>query len=352
MELSPRRRRILRHLVVEYVRSATPVSSDAIVRRYEPNLSSATVRNELAKLEEDGYISQPHTSAGRVPTDLGYRFFIEHLMESEDPTPGEQRTIRHQFHQVEPDVDRWAHLASSVLANSVQAAAVVTPLSSSRARLRRVALLSVQDSVALVTVLLHSGAVRQQVLHLEEAVERDDLDRAGNRLTEALEGKTAAEAAQAVLLLFGLEQAAGTAAVRILDHADRQAFEDVYYEGLGHVLSQPEFTQSQKAVPLVQVLERGHVVGTILAQALGGAGVRVIIGAEHPLEEMRGTSVVLSRYGFAEDIQGVLGVVGPTRMAYWRAVPMVRFMAGLLDLLVSDALSSEPVASERMGYAS
>src|SRR5688572_32522807 len=116
---------MLKHVVEEYVRTATPVSSEMIVRRYEPSVSSATVRNELAQLEDLGLISHPHTSAGRVPTDLGYRFFVEHLMESTDPTPGEQRTIRHQFHQVEPDIDRWAQLASSVLANAVCTAAVV-----------------------------------------------------------------------------------------------------------------------------------------------------------------------------------------------------------------------------------
>ncbi len=351
MELSPRRQRMLKHVVVEYVRSAAPVSSDGIVKRYEPALSSATVRGELAQLEEEGLISHPHTSAGRVPTDLGYRFFVEHLMDSEAPTPGEQRTIRHQFHQVEPDVDRWAHLASSVLANSVHAAAVVTPLTSARARTRRVALLRVQDSVVLVTVLLHSGAVRQQVLHLLEAIDRDEVERIGNRLTALLEGKTASEADGAAQALDGVEQLAAAAATRILEQADRQAFEDVYYEGLGHVLSEPEFTYSQKAVPLVQALERGHVFGALVSHALVG-GVQVVIGAEHPLEQMRETSVVLSRYGFADDVQGVLGVVGPTRMPYWRAVAMVRFMAGLLDVLVADALATEPPAQQDIKHAS
>jgi heat-inducible transcriptional repressor len=126
---------------------------------------------------------------------------------------------------------------------------------------------------------------------------------------------------------------------RILEHADQLAFDDVYYEGLGHILSQPEFTLSQKAVPLVQVLERSQMLGQLLSQALHASGVQVIIGTEHPLEEMRETSAVLARYGDGEDVQGVLCVLGPTRMAYWRAVAMVRFIADLLDLLVADALS-------------
>jgi heat-inducible transcriptional repressor len=188
---------MLKYVVEEYVRSATPVSSETIVRRYEPSVSSATVRNEFAQLEDVGLISHPHTSAGRVPTDPGYRFFVEHLMESAGPTPAERRTIQHQFHQVEPDVDRWAQLASSVLANAVQAAAVVTPLTSSRARARRVALLRVQENVALLTVLIGSGGVRQQVLHLDGAAEPDGLDRLANRLTALLDDATAERVAAA-----------------------------------------------------------------------------------------------------------------------------------------------------------
>ena len=347
MELTTRRRRMLKHVVEEYVRTATPVSSDVIVRRYEPSVSSATVRNELSQLEEIGLISHPHTSAGRVPTDPGYRFFVEHLMTSDGPTAGEQRMIRHQFHQAEPDVDRWAHLASSILANAVQAAAVVTPLSSSRARARRVAVVSVQDAVALVTVLLNSGAVRQQVLHLEMPASRDELDRVGNRLTVVLDDQSAEQVVRLSVTLDGIDRQAAGSVARILEQADRQAFEDIYYEGLGHVLSQPEFTYSQKAVPLVQVLERGHMLGQLLTQALHSTGVQIIIGAEHPLEEMRETSAVLARYGAGQDVQGVVCVLGPTRMPYWRAVAMVRFIADLLDLLVADALTDSTLTSER-----
>jgi heat-inducible transcriptional repressor len=330
---------MLKYVVEEYVRTAAPVSSEVIVRRYEPTVSTATVRNELASLEEIGLISHPHTSAGRVPTDPGYRYFVEHLMDSAEPPLGEQRTIRHQFHQVEPDIDRWAHLASSVLANAVHAAAVVTPLGSTRARVRRVALLPIQDTVALVTVMLHSGAVRQQIVHLEEPSQRDDLDRVGNRLTALLEGKAADEVPPLVEGGSVAEQQAAAAVTRILEQVDRQAFEDVYYEGLGNILSQPEFASSQKAVPVVQVLERGQILGQLLSQALQATGVQVVIGAEHPLEEMRETSAVLARYGTGDDVQGVLCVLGPTRMPYWRAVAMVRFMADLMDLLVTDSLA-------------
>ena len=190
-----------------------------------------------------------------------------------------------------------------------------------------------------MTVLLDSGAVRQQILHLDEPAEGSDLDRASNKLTDLLDGKTATEVATTAQSLVGIEQQAAGAVARILEQVDRQGFEDVYYEGLGHVLSQPEFAFSEKAVPLVQALERGQVLGRLFAQALDDNDVLVVIGAEHPLEQMRETGAVLTRYGAHEDLQGVLGVLGPRRMPYWRAIAMVRFMAELMDLLVTDSLA-------------
>ncbi|MFN8524497.1 MAG: heat-inducible transcriptional repressor HrcA [Chloroflexota bacterium] len=339
-DLSPRRRRILKYVVEEYVRTAMPVSSDVIVRRYDSSVSTATVRNELAQLEDLGLTAQAHTSAGRTPTDAGYRFFVEHLMLSEDPSLGEQRTIQHQFHQVEPDIADWAQLASSVLANAVCAAAVVTPPSSPRARVLRIALLNIQERVVLVTVVLASGSVRQQVLHTTVAVDRPAADSSGNRLSDDLEGLGTAEVAARLDGYQALDREAAEAVLRMLEQADRQSFEDVYHEGLAHMLSEPEFASSQKAVPVVQALERGHLLGPLLSQALASDGVQVIIGAEQPVEELRETSAVLTRYGSDGEAMGVLGIFGPTRMPYWRAVPMVRFIARVMDLLVSDVRNS------------
>src|ERR687885_1179758 len=177
MDLPTRRSNILRHIVEEYVITAQPVGSEAIARRQTPPVSSATVRNEMAVLEGIGYIVQPHTSAGRVPTDSGYRYYVEHLMTGFGPTPGEERRIRHQFHQVESEVGQWAHLATSVLADTVHAAAVVTLPVSPKARVRHIELVSLHERAVLVALILQSGAVRQHVEHLSDPIERDELDR-------------------------------------------------------------------------------------------------------------------------------------------------------------------------------
>jgi heat-inducible transcriptional repressor len=334
VQLNPRRQNILKHIVEEYVVTAQPVGSDSVARRYRPPVSSATIRNEMAVLEGVGFIAQPHTSAGRVPTDSGYRYYVEQLMPGSGPTPGERRRIRYQFRQLEPEVGQWAHLASSVLADTVHAAGVVTLPASPRARVRRLELVALQDNIVMAAVILQSGGVRQHVHRLAKPLDDDELARINSRLNALLEGKTGDQVGREVAWLPELDATFCQAVERVLDQADRQTFEQIYYEGLSHILSQPEFARSERLRPIVEVLERSQELGAFLADAMEDNDVQVIIGAEHRLEPLRSTATVLTRYGAGDQIRGVLGVVGPTRLPYWRAVPMVRFMAGLMDVLV------------------
>ncbi|MBI4492534.1 MAG: heat-inducible transcription repressor HrcA [Chloroflexi bacterium] len=336
-ELTNRRQRILKRVIEEYVVHSTPVASELIARKYESEVSSATVRNDLAALEELGFIWQPHTSAGRVPSDTGYRYYVERLMEEHDPPLAEQRTIRHQFHQVEYEVDRWTHLAASVLANALRTAAVVSAPLSTRAKVRRVELVQLQEMLVLLALLLHSGGVRQQLVRTDDVLAEADLPRIALRLNQLLDGRTAAQVQRQLGKACGPEAQFVAAAAHLLQQADEQALEAVYYQGLSYVLGQPEFALSEKLRPVVEVFEHQHLLGKLLAQALAGAGVQVIIGAEHELEQLRETAVILTRYGEGEDTIGVLAVVGPTRLPYWRAVPMLRFMGEVMDVLVRDA---------------
>src|SRR3954451_3546921 len=193
-ELTPRRERILRHVVQEYVALAQRVASDLIARKYQGELSPATVRNEMAALEEAGLIAQPHTSAGRVPTDRGYRYYVELLMHEErELAPAERRALRQQFnHSVAAGTDS-THLASSILARTLHSAAVATPPSAPTPRLRRLELVPLEDDVVLVTLLLQSGSVRQVVHKLDQVIERDELTRLSNELSDKFADKTAGQ---------------------------------------------------------------------------------------------------------------------------------------------------------------
>ena len=333
-ELTPRRERILRHVVREYVALAQPVASDLIARKYESELSPATVRNEMAALEEAGLIAQPHTSAGRVPTDHGYRYFVELLMHEErELAPAERRTLRQQFnHQVAAGTDS-THLAPSMLARTLRSAAVATRTVSSHARVRRIELVPLEEDLVLVTLLMQSGGVRQVVHRAEAVLPREDLTRMSNELSEKLADKTPGQARRALKTVSEAARPFATAAIRLLQQAQDQAFAAVTLEGLAQLLSQPEFAQSERLRPILEVLEQQPLLARFLAESLASPGVQVIIGAENRLEQMREASMVLTRYGSEDDAWGVLGVVGPTRLPYWRAVPMVRFVAELMDVV-------------------
>ena len=173
--LSQRKQQILRALVEEYVHTAMPVASEALVRKYGLNYSSATVRNELAGLEEANLIHQPHTSAGRVPTDLGYRFFVEHLMQESALSLDEQRLIRHQFYQVQDQLDQWVRLTASVMARLLHSAAVMSPPRAVEGRLKHFEVLSISDFSVYLVLVLEDGTVKQQRLLLEDPVQQAEL---------------------------------------------------------------------------------------------------------------------------------------------------------------------------------
>ncbi len=347
--LTPRRQRVLRHIVQEYVATAQPVASDLIARKYESEVSSATVRNDMAFLEDAGLITQPHTSAGRVPTDRGYRQFVEWLMASEPGLPAsEQRSLREQFRRFDGGAAESAHLASALMARTLGSAAMATPPAAPRARLRRLELVPLQVDVVLVTLILVSGSVRQKTVPVDEALARADAIRLSNEISALLADRTAAQARRALGRgkLTAEARPFADVAIELLQQATDQAFVAIYYEGLAQLLSQPEFAHSEKLRPIVEVLEQQPLLARFLAESLATPGVQVTIGTENSLEQMHDASVVLTRYGSTDEFVGVLGVLGPTRLAYWRAVPMVRLVAELMDSIGGQHAPARPGAAK------
>lgn len=335
--LTPRRGHILKHVVEEYVVTAQPVSSEVLTRKYVPTISSATVRNELAALEAYGYLYHPHTSSGRVPSDQGYRYYVQSLMGGIGLPDADQRLISHQFHQVQFDVGEWMHLAASVLISHMQNTVVVAPPVAHRSRLRRVDLVRIGADMILVVVMLHSGAVRQQMIRASGAVSSWGLTQLANEWNDILVGRSAAELQE---LAAGSPEAGLLLVVaRLLEEADRRsAFGggDVHIEGLSYIAAQPEFGTGNRLQPIVEALEQHGVLNTLMEPVLHSDGVYVAIGQEQTLEPLRECSVVLARYGQPGEMLGVVGVIGPTRLPYWRAVPMVSYIAGMLDQLLLD----------------
>jgi heat-inducible transcriptional repressor len=348
--LSQRKQQILRALVEEYIHSATPVASDTLVRKYTMNFSSATVRHELAGLEEAHLIYQPHTSAGRVPTDLGYRFFVEHLMEESALSLEEQRLIRHQFYQVQDQLDQWVRLTASVMARLLHSAAVMTSPRADVGRLKHFEVLSVTELSAHLVLVLEDGTVKQQRLLLETPIDQEELSVSSARLNKLLHGKYAKQV-EALLERYDfsiIEHLICTTILRILEqHGDPLG--DVFYrEGVVNILEQPEYSRmgpeeerSERVRKVMEVLEQNRFLPALASHLRETDGVQVLIGGENQWDDMKDVSLVVARYGQEGKIGGLLGVIGPTRMQYGRAIAVVRYMTQVMNELLAEVYGFE-----------
>jgi heat-inducible transcriptional repressor len=333
-QLGERQRDLLRAVIREYIATAQPVASAALVRRYRLDVSSATVRNELAALEDLGLLTHPHTSAGRVPTDLGYRFFIESLMPRPSLHPDEQVTVSHQFQQALSNTSEWLRLAASTLARLTTEAAIVTPPATGHATLRHVEVVPINERRALVVVVFEGGAVAQQLLELRIATTPDHLRSLSARLTDALAGRDAAGVRATAAAETGVDAEVVAAMARALDEHDAARTHDIYTDGIQNILAQPEFAASGRMHDMLRLLQDRTRLIDLLPPTLGDDEVHVAIGSEHRLEPLRGCSLVFGRYGTGTAYLGYVGIVGPTRMDYARTIGAVRYVGSLMSDLV------------------
>ena len=338
--LDHRAQAILRAVIEEYVSTATPVGSQALVERYRLGVSSATVRNVLAELEAAGLLSHPHTSAGRVPTDHGYRFYVESIVEQVPLPPVEQLMIRHQFGQVEFASEHWFRLAASTLAGVTRSAGLATAAKPQAAHIRRIDLVSITDRIASLIMVLREGSIKQSLISLDEPTDQDALNAVAGRLNAQLSGLTAAAAEARLAALERsdvrdpLAARIGERIVRTLREYDATVIEELFSDGLLNVMAAPEFAQSDKLRRVFSALENRTYLGQLVGAVAGSGGVHVFIGAENSSAEMHDVSLVLAPYGRPNRAVGVVGVLGPTRMPYPQAIGTVRFVSSLMNELV------------------
>ncbi len=344
VELSERQKNLLLIIIREYIDSAQPVGSKRLVEHYRIDLSSATIRNEMAALTELGYLRQPHTSAGRVPTEEGYRFFVSQMMDQAELPKSIQKNISHQFLRARADVDQWMHLAASVLAHQSQGVSVVTAPRAESARFQHVELISTQGRQVLMVLVLIGGEVSQQLLTLAGPVAQDRLSQAAARLNGLLAGRAIDELSTLPTPADALDQDILILIVQEMRRTSQSLSGEVYTDGLTNVLSEPEFAESDEVRRALRLFEEHSTLQNLLARttinsAVGG--LQVLIGGEGGWEELRQCSMVLARYGVPGFSTGMLGVLGPMRMSYARTIPTVRYVAGLLSDLVNDRMAGE-----------
>ncbi len=340
--LQPRSAAILRAIIEEYVATASPIGSHALVERRKLGVSPATVRNIMAELEVAGYLHHPHTSAGRVPTDAGYRLYVESIPDDLPLPQADQLMIRHQFGQVQFASEQWFRLAASALAGATHAAGLATRAKAPTSRIKRVHLLGSGERLATLVLLLVEGPIRQALIALDEPVSEAALEAVARRLNERLEGRTTRDVERVVARLTRetaedrLAAVAGERTARLMRELDAAPVEDVFSEGLLNVMEEPEFARSEKLRRVFAALQNRDYLGRLVVDVVRGGDVHVFIGAENQDAEMQDVSLVVAPYGRPGRAVGVVGVLGPTRMAYPQAISNVRYVSGLLNELVDN----------------
>lgn len=333
--ISPRSEIILKSIISWYIDHAVPVSSQNLVHDFDLGISSATVRNEMAELEEKGFIIRPHTSAGSIPSDKGYRFYVASLEEISLPI-SEQRMINHLFHQVEGKMDEWLSLAAAVIARMSQNTAVITVPKTIDCQFRHMELISIKEKIVLLVLVLRGARIKQQLLNFDTSISQAELTAISAKMNNEYEGLTSSQIKIKSSELTNTEKLINDNLLSILKAEDEQEYNQSYLEGLHFMLNQPEFSHNQKILTIMELLEHRNMLGTILPQEQDNKKIRVIIGSENKAELASECSLVISRYGLPGDASGTIAVVGPTRMDYPRVISAVRYLSVLLSGLVGE----------------
>jgi len=319
-------------VVEEYVATAQPVGSQTVARSRSLGVSSATVRNDMNLLEHEGYIVQPHTSAGRIPTDQGYRYFVDHLIDEDTLPEPERRAVADFFLSAHRALEDLLHETSHFLADVTEHAAVVVGPTADAATLRSVQLVTLQPGVVLAVGVMSNGAVKKEVVQLERELDEATVGVAAAAL-DLLVGRAVTE--------FPAVQPTGNPEVDQLAGKVRDAFaahrseEPLYVGGASRLAAEHEaFATAESAARLLEMLEH-QVVVVALVRDLLDQGVTVRIGSENTLEELRDCAIVLAPYLMDGELAGTVGVLGPTRMDYRQARAAVAAVSQQLGRLLS-----------------
>ncbi len=354
-QLSRRRAGILQLVVQDYIETATPVASRRVVEKYALPASPATIRHEMHALEQDGYLTHPHTSAGRVPSNLGYRHFVQSLMGHAQLGMAEQAQVRHQFFQAAPSVEEWVELAANVLARSLGLLVVVAPPRPEQLRIRQMELISLNELLVLMIVVVQEARMIRQLMPLPQPVEADELDELAARLSWTLRGRSASDvrvASDAALDAADphpIQRVVLETLAQVLDRDARRAGIPSI-AGLGGMMGQPEFQQEpERSLELIELIDQRdaeHLIPpTVIEESMHAGEMHVLIGEDYPNRLLPDCSLVLAPYssspsagGASEppgsEIPGYVGVVGPTRMNYPRSIAAARFYSQLLQEMI------------------
>jgi len=328
--LDDRKEQVLRAVIVDYTTTAIPVGSQALADRLA-RWSSATIRNELAHLMETGHLHQPHTSSGRVPSALGYRYFVDYLMEEGSVEPGLQDDYHSFFAGLPLDIEAILEGTALILARAADSVGVVSAPRTSSSRLKYVNLVHLDGARILALVVLEGNLVRQQPLELPEVLDQSRLDAFSNRLNEGLKGLNTQEV-EALTHEPRLEDWQGAVVhgiFSVMTAYDEQSARVIVHDGVRNLVRQPEFLEPGRLMPVLELLEESRQLARVLESLDPGEQLSVVIGDENPDNHLRDCTLVLTTYRAPGGVTGTMGTIGPTRIRYPEVVARVRYIAQL-----------------------
>lgn len=339
-QLDGRKEEILRAVIDEHIHTAEPVGSETLAHRQRLGVSAATIRNEMAALEDMGYLSHPHTSAGRVPTDRGYRFYVDAVIKDARLTPQERARVRRPVSVMTGGPGRIAEEVARTLASVTEYASVVAPPRPRHLVFKHVHFIPFGSAQVMAVIVTNAGVTDAKALELSESLDPEELDRLSRIVSHRLEGHTLGDISDELLAEVVHEAAWQQRVVRELAAWLRRNLpvvqRRVFIDGTANILKQPEFQDVRTAQPVLLALEREEIFADLLRQE-PGQQVWITIGHENPYEVLHACSVVAATYGPHDRPAGALGIVGPTRMKYGKVIAMVRYLAHSLSEALGDS---------------
>ncbi len=343
MRLDERKYRILQAIIDDYIMTAMPVGSRTISKKYDiGGLSSATIRNEMSDLEELGYLEQPHTSAGRVPSLKAYRLYVENLLRGAHTLPAEEaRALRNHFDVRARQVENVIANAARAISDVTRYTAVVTAPSPRTPRIRRAQLVPVSEGAALLVLVTDAGTVKDALIPVDAAMSADDLHAVSNLLSEQLEGATSAQVRERLSALGDVFREHRQVFDEVLEAAERSSPMDVMVGGRSNILHYPEYSDTEKARAVLSVLETRDKLLRLM-QGSPQMTFTIRIGDETGMPETSDCSVVSMTYRLGDETSGTIGVIGPMRMQYARVIPVLDYMGKALGELLGGQSATIP----------
>lgn len=336
MELDERKRRILQAIVRDYILTAEPVGSRTIAKRYIFNVSAATIRNEMADLEELGYLQQPHTSAGRIPSENGYRFYVDHLLDEVVVSPEEIKAIRQGYQQQAQVLENVIQQAAHLLASLTDYMAMASGPQPQSSRLNKLQMIEIQSGQALAVVVAENGLVANRMIALPPNIDQNDLDNITNYINQKFHNVTWNQMLKAGIIQVRTDVGQKISQFdQVLDLIQQVLLgehqSDLYLGGAARMLGQPEFQDIKQVRSILHLLDHREYMRHLLGNLQQTDQVQVTIGSENQMQEVENCSLVTAVYKWNGQPMGWVGVIGPTRMDYARAVAAVREVSKLLS---------------------